>query len=57
MGRIVTPFRIKLDEKIAELRKEFQSVLIDLGRRRAFDKIVEAWDSEAHAMSFLIYQP
>ena len=35
MGRLTVPFRVKFDEKVAELRKMFQEVLVDAERREA----------------------
>jgi len=53
MGRLTVPFRVKFNEKIAMLRKLFQKALVDDERREAFNKIIEAWGVEAHAMSYL----
>jgi len=53
MGRLTVPFRVKFNEKIAVLRKLFQETLVDAERREAFNKLVEAWSNEAHAMSYL----
>lgn len=50
MGRITNSFRIKLDEAVKRLRSELYSLLVDEGRRRAFDKVVKAWYEEANAI-------
>jgi len=50
MGRITNSFRIKLDEAVKRLRSELYSLLVDEGRRRAFDKVVKSWYEEANAI-------
>ncbi|MCS7385765.1 MAG: hypothetical protein NDF55_03355 [archaeon GB-1867-005] len=53
MGRLTISIRMKLEAKIMELENKFKNALISLKRRRAFDKIVEAWSRELQAISYL----
>ena len=53
MGRMTVPFRVKFEEKIGELRRLFQEVLMDFRRRDAFNELIKAWSDELHAMSYL----
>ena len=53
MGRLTISLRMKLESKVAELKRCFQAALISLRRREAFDKLVEAWSSEIQAISYL----
>ncbi len=53
MGRLTVSIRMKFESKITELKGYFKNALISLRRRRAFDEIVEAWNSEFQAISYL----
>ncbi|NWG08809.1 MAG: hypothetical protein HXX80_00595 [Nitrososphaerales archaeon] len=51
MGRITPSFRQLYEETISELKTQYQSGLIDLGLKQAFDLLLkEAWNSEQAAM-------
>jgi len=51
MGRITPSFRQLYEETIGELKTHYQSSLIDLDHKQAFDLLLkEAWNSEQAAM-------
>jgi hypothetical protein len=50
MGRITPSFRQLYDEVMSELRTELQGAFVDLGHKKAFDFLLEAWSSEQAAM-------
>ena len=51
MGRITPTFRQLYEETVAELKSEFQSAMVDLGHKSAFDLILkDAWSREQAAM-------
>jgi hypothetical protein len=51
MGRITPSFRQLYEETVAELRSEFQSAIVDLGHKSAFDSLLrDAWSREQAAM-------
>ena len=51
MGRITPSFRQRYEALISELRKSYQSALIDVGHREAFNLLLkEAWCLEQAAM-------
>src|SRR5918996_5600656 len=51
MGRITPSFRQLYEETVAELKSEFQSAMVDLGHKSAFDLILrDAWNREKAAM-------
>ncbi len=52
MGRVTPSFRQLYKAQIEELKKHFQSILLDLGHKEAFDSLVrDAWTAEDHALS------
>jgi RecA/RadA recombinase len=51
MGRITPSFRRRYEEAVGELKTSYQSALIELGHREAFDLLLkEAWGVEQAAM-------
>ena len=51
MGRITPSFRQLYEETVAELKSEFQSALVDLGHKSAFDSLLkDCWSREQAAM-------
>jgi len=52
LGRVTTPFRTLLKEEMDNLKRTYREVLLDAGRREAFDSLVQAWSSEQGAMSY-----
>ncbi|MCP8319131.1 MAG: hypothetical protein L6N95_04810 [Candidatus Methylarchaceae archaeon HK01B] len=51
MGRITPSFRQLYEKTISELKTHYQSSLIDLGHKKAFDLLLkEAWNTEQSAM-------
>ncbi len=52
LGRVTTPFRTLLKEEMDNLKRTYREVLIDEGRREAFDSLIQTWSSEQGAMSY-----
>jgi len=52
MGRVTKPFRMAMEEELSRLKRSFKEVLLEPGRREAFDSLVRVWSSEQGAMSY-----
>jgi hypothetical protein len=52
LGRETKSVRQRFQEVLERLRREVKDPSVDVGRKEAFDQLVEAWASELGAMSY-----
>jgi hypothetical protein len=52
MGRLTQASRASFQDHLNVMRKEYKEALMSMGRREAFDRLVEAWTSELGAISY-----
>ncbi len=52
MGRLTQATRASFQNHLSRMRLEYREALVNVGRREAFDKLVEAWSSELGAISY-----
>ena len=52
MGRLTQATRASFEDHLHRMRTEYREALMSMGRREAFDRLVEAWSSELGAISY-----
>ena len=52
MGRTTPPIRMNFEDLLARLRSEYREALVKPGRRKAFDRLTEAWSAELGAITY-----
>ena len=53
MGRTTPAIRMSFEDLLSRMRREYKDALLSMGRRKAFDRLVEAWSAEMGAISYV----
>jgi hypothetical protein len=52
MCRTTPVIRMNFEGLLSRMRSEYKDALLSMGRRKAFDRLVEAWSAEMGAISY-----